>query len=104
MSPVEPTDPVSTPTDRLIGPPTATPTAGRSGPDALTIGKRLRHRRQQQHLTLDAVAGRVGISVSALSLIETGRRWTSLKDRAALAALAGAAQGPGPGPVRARRG
>lgn len=51
--------------------------AGRAtpdGPDLITLGKRLRHRRRSRGLTLDTVARDAGISPSALSLIETGRR------------------------------
>lgn len=68
----------------------------------------------QLPLTREDLASMTGTTTESVSrtlskwrragLIETGRRWTSLKDRDALAALAGAAQGPGPGPVRARRG
>lgn len=56
-------------------------------PDALTIGRRLRHVRRAQSRTLDDVAGVVGISPSALSLIENGKREAKLS---VLSALAGA--------------
>jgi predicted transcriptional regulator/DNA-binding Xre family transcriptional regulator len=45
-----------------------------AGPDPLIIGKRIRHRRKLAGLTLDALGERIGLSASALSLIETGRR------------------------------
>ncbi|MBI2244212.1 MAG: Crp/Fnr family transcriptional regulator, partial [Nocardioides sp.] len=66
----------------------------------------------QLPLTREDLASMTGTTTESVSrtlskwrragLIETGRRWTSLTDRAALAAIAGAAHGPGP--VRARRG
>ncbi len=43
-------------------------------PDQITVGRRLRHLRRSAGLTLDDVATRAGISASALSLIENGRR------------------------------
>lgn len=46
----------------------------RAAPDALTIGRRLRHVRQQAERTLGDVAGAIGMSPSALSLIENGKR------------------------------
>jgi XRE family transcriptional regulator, fatty acid utilization regulator len=39
------------------------------GPDALMIGKRVRHWRKKCGLTLDALGERVGLSASAVSLI-----------------------------------
>ncbi len=45
-----------------------------SSPDALTIGRRLRHLRTAQGLTLDDLGRRVGVTPSLLSLIENGRR------------------------------
>ncbi|GAA2110713.1 hypothetical protein GCM10009841_32990 [Microlunatus panaciterrae] len=75
---------------RLVSPaPVASLTARGSageGPDALTIGKRIRHRRKSRGQTLDAVAQRVGISPSALSLIETGRREARVSTLGAIAA------------------
>lgn len=44
------------------------------GADPLALGRRLRHHRRQAGLTLAELAGRVGLSPSALSLIENGRR------------------------------
>lgn len=42
--------------------------------DPLALGRRLRHHRREAGLTLDALAARVGLSASALSLIENGKR------------------------------
>jgi XRE family transcriptional regulator, fatty acid utilization regulator len=57
----------------------------RSGPDPLVIGKRIRHRRRSCGLTLDALGERIGLSASAVSLIETGRREAKVSTLAALA-------------------
>jgi transcriptional regulator with XRE-family HTH domain len=57
------------------------------GPDPLTVGKRIRHRRKLAGLTLDGLGRQVGVSGSALSLIETGRREAKVS---LLAAVAGA--------------
>ena len=56
------------------------------GPDPLTIGRRLRHVRRTAGLTLDEVAADAGMSPSALSLIENGKREAKLSALAALAA------------------
>ena len=40
-----------------------------SGPDALMIGKRVRHLRKKCGLTLDSLGERAGLSASAVSLI-----------------------------------
>lgn len=56
-----------------------------AGPDPLLIGKRIRHRRKAMHLTLEAVAGQVGLSPSAVSLIETGKREAKVSTVMALA-------------------
>ncbi|GAA3640645.1 helix-turn-helix domain-containing protein [Microlunatus ginsengisoli] len=53
----------------------------------MVIGKRIRHRRKAAGLTLDALGERVGLSASAISLIETGKREAKVS---ALAAIAGA--------------
>ena len=58
---------------------------GAGSPDALTIGKRLRHVRQEAGRTLGDVAGAVGMSGSALSLIENGKREPRLSVLTALA-------------------
>ena len=50
------------------------------------IGKRIRHRRKALHLTLDAVAEQVGLSPSAVSLIETGKWEAKVSTVIALAA------------------
>jgi predicted transcriptional regulator/DNA-binding XRE family transcriptional regulator len=47
-------------------------------PDTLTLGRRLRHLRVEQKRTLEALAREAGISPSALSLIENGRREAKL--------------------------
>ena len=62
---------------RLSRPRVSTETATRperAAPDALTIGRRLRHVRQGAERTLGDVAAAVGMSPSALSLIENGKR------------------------------
>ena len=56
-----------------------------SGPDPLMIGKRVRHLRKKCGLTLDALGERVGLSASAVSLIETGKREAKVSTLAALA-------------------
>ncbi|MEP6981544.1 MAG: helix-turn-helix domain-containing protein [Nakamurella sp.] len=58
-----------------------------AGPDLLTVGRRIRHLRQQHSSTLDEVAAAAGISASALSLIENGKREAKLS---VLTAIAGA--------------
>ena len=58
-----------------------------AGPDPLLIGKRIRHRRKTLHLTLDAVAEQVGLSPSAVSLIETGKREAKVSTVMALATV-----------------
>lgn len=72
-------------------------TAGSAGarslaePDQLTIGRRLRYLRRGQRRTLDDVSAAAGLSASALSLIENGRREAKLS---VLSALAGALSVP----------
>lgn len=56
-----------------------------SGPDALTIGKRIRYRRRRRGATLDDLSALVGISASALSLIETGKREAKVSVLSAIA-------------------
>jgi XRE family transcriptional regulator, fatty acid utilization regulator len=46
--------------------------------DQLTIGRRVRHLRRQAKLTLDDLSAQVGVSPSALSLIENGKREAKL--------------------------
>ncbi|HET9650267.1 MAG TPA: helix-turn-helix domain-containing protein [Microlunatus sp.] len=58
-----------------------------AGPDPLVIGKRIRHRRKAAGLTLEATGERVGLSASALSLIETGKREARVSTLAALASV-----------------
>lgn len=55
-------------------------------PDALTVGRRVRHVRQEAGRTLGDVAEAVGMSTSALSLIENGKREPRLSVISALAA------------------
>ncbi|MTD17235.1 helix-turn-helix domain-containing protein [Nakamurella sp. YIM 132087] len=57
--------------------------------DSLTLGRRIRHLRRAKGLTLDAVGAEVGLSASALSLIENGKREPKLSMLAALAAALG---------------
>ncbi len=66
---------------------------GSAGPDLLTVGRRIRHLRQQQGSTLDEVAGVAGISASALSLIENGKREAKLSVLTAIAAALGTGLG-----------
>ena len=47
--------------------------------DLLTIGRRLRHLREQQHLTLAELGRKVGCTASHLSTIENGRREPRLR-------------------------
>ncbi len=63
------------------------PAGGHEETDALTLGRRIRHLRRTKGLTLDEVGVAVGLSASALSLIENGKREPKL---AVLGALAGA--------------
>ena len=56
-----------------------------SGPDPLVIGKCIRHRRKRCGLTLGDLGERVGISASAVSLIETGKREAKVSTLAAMA-------------------
>lgn len=53
------------------------------------VGRRIRRRRLEQHLTLTAVADSAGLSLGFLSRIETGHRATSLKTLAALCQVLG---------------
>ncbi len=57
--------------------------------DLLTIGRRLRHLRSGRGLTLDAVGSAVGLSASALSLIENGKREPRVSVLTALASALG---------------
>jgi XRE family transcriptional regulator, fatty acid utilization regulator len=56
-----------------------------SGPDPLVIGKCIRHRRKRHRLTLGDLGERVGLSASAVSLIETGKREAKVSTLAAMA-------------------
>lgn len=53
------------------------------------MGKRVRHRRKAAGLTLDGLGERVGLSASALSLIETGRREAKVSVLAGVAGVLG---------------
>lgn len=55
--------------------------------DLLAVGRRIRHLRRSAGLTLDDVAARTGLSASALSLIENGKREPRLSALTALAAM-----------------
>lgn len=68
---------------------TAPESTGSAAPDALTIGRRLRHVRTEAGRTLGDVAEQVGMSPSALSLIETGKREPRLSVLTALAETLG---------------
>jgi len=72
-----------------VGSPSLEGPAAANGPDALTIGRRLRHLRRRSASTLDQLAGRAGMSASALSLIENGKREAKLSVLQALAAALG---------------
>jgi XRE family transcriptional regulator, fatty acid utilization regulator len=91
MSPVRPSNSVTFDKElasrRLIAvsPDDATHVNHASGPDPLVIGKRVRHRRKSCGLTLDALGELVGLSASAVSLIETGKREAKVSTLAALA-------------------
>ena len=74
------------PLARLIGPREEVVRKA-TGPDPLLIGKRSRHRRKALYLTLDAVADQVGLSPSAVSLIETGKREAKVSTVVALASV-----------------
>ena len=60
-----------------------------AGPDPLITGKRIRHRRKLAGLTLDALGERIGLSASALSLIETGKREARVSTLSAIAGALG---------------
>lgn len=74
---------------RLIADPKPPRAEVSAGPDPLTVGKRIRHRRKAAGLTLDDVGRHVGMSASALSLIETGRREAKVSALAAVAGVLG---------------
>lgn len=59
------------------------------GTDVLTIGRRLRHLRRAAGLTLDEAGIAAGLSASALSLIENGKREPKLSVLTALARALG---------------
>ena len=77
---------LDSPARRLVGPRVEV-VREPAGPDPLLVGKRIRHRRKALHLTLDAVAEQVGLSPSAVSLIETGKREAKVSTVVALAAV-----------------
>ena len=58
-------------------------------PDPITIGRQLRHVRRAAGRTLGDVAGAAGISGSALSLLENGKREAKVSTLAALATALG---------------
>ncbi|WP_131105198.1 XRE family transcriptional regulator [Ornithinimicrobium sufpigmenti] len=57
--------------------------------DPVAVGRRIRHHRRRRGLTLADVATEVGLSPSALSLIENGRREPRVSTLGALAAALG---------------
>jgi XRE family transcriptional regulator, fatty acid utilization regulator len=70
------TTPPSTPSSSPRGSPGISPrsTPSTSGPDPLTIGRRVRHLRVERGMTLEALAQRVGRAPSQVSVLENGRR------------------------------
>ena len=60
-----------------------------TAPDSITIGRQLRHVRRAAGRTLDDVAAAAGISGSALSLLENGKREAKLSTLVALASALG---------------
>ncbi|NYJ74111.1 putative transcriptional regulator/DNA-binding XRE family transcriptional regulator [Allobranchiibius huperziae] len=79
------------PTGRLTSPHPAPSTSVGGGdvPDPLTVGRRVRHVRQESGRTLGDVAAEIGMSASALSLIENGKREPRLSVLNALAQALG---------------
>lgn len=59
------------------------------GTDPLTVGRRVRHHRRARGLTLAEAAAAVGLSASAISLIENGKREAKLTVLAGLASAFG---------------
>jgi XRE family transcriptional regulator, fatty acid utilization regulator len=53
--------------------------------EILALGQRVRHARARAGLTLEELSGRVGVTASALSLIETGKREAKISTLSALA-------------------
>jgi len=72
-----------------VGSAPAKPPADGAG-DPIAVGRQLRHHRRAGGRTLDDVAAVAGISASALSLIENGKREAKLSVLAALASAVGA--------------
>jgi XRE family transcriptional regulator, fatty acid utilization regulator len=71
--------------ERLVQPPTAPREAPAGAPDPFVIGKRVRHLRREHRLTLDELGDRIGLSGSAVSLIETGKREAKVSTLGAIA-------------------
>lgn len=72
-----------------IGPrvtPVTAPVVTSDGTDPLTVGRRVRHHRRAKGLTLAEAAAAVGLSASAISLVENGKREAKLSVLAGLAA------------------
>ena len=75
--------------DRLVQPHTVSAELPTGAPDPLVIGKRVRHLRRERGLTLDALGARLGLSGSAVSLLETGKREAKISTLAAVAQALG---------------
>ncbi len=78
--------------------------AASTAPDGLTLGRRIRHFRNRQGLTLSELAGRVDSTTSQLSHVENGNREPRLSLITAIAAALGVSVAellePGPPPDR----
>ncbi len=77
----------------VLSPAAAPAVAPAAAPDPLTVGRRLRHERRGQGRTLGDVATAAGLSASALSLIETGKREAKVSVLTALATALGVTLG-----------
>ena len=58
---------------------------GAAGTDPIALGRQLRHLRRAAEMTLGDLAARIGMSASALSLIENGKREPKLSMLTAIA-------------------
>lgn len=71
--------------------------------DPFSLGRRLRHLRKQQKLTLAEVSNRTGVASSQLSLLENGKREAKVSTLQKLAAVYGATLDDLTAPVPSRR-